>query len=95
MIARSGKREDIETMCWAGGKKKECPKLLTKAKMYWTPLVSGFNNIDGAIVVNNTLYVLQMTVSDGKGKPFDVSTLKSTFIDLSKWRGLRTLSFTL
>ena len=51
---------------------------LDRDKLYWTPDIPNFRNIDAAIALDNILYCLQYTISSDQHK-FNYSTFVSTF----------------
>jgi hypothetical protein len=57
-------------------------QLIKERKQYWIPPFSNFRNVDSAVVINDTLYAFQVTVS--KNHTFDASTFFHDFLGTMK-----------
>jgi hypothetical protein len=75
---RADSNSPIQEVCFSTGTKVEGVCQLSKPNMYWVPSVSNFENIDSALVLNNTLFAFQITIQNSH--EFEQTTFQSSFV---------------
>jgi hypothetical protein len=75
---RADSNSPIQEVCFSTGKTDEGVCQLSKPNMYWVPSVSNFENIDSALVLNNTLFAFQVTIQHSH--KFKQTTFQSSFV---------------
>ncbi len=70
----------IQDVCWSTGTTFGGLYQFRAPNEYWIPSVSNFPSVGSAIVVNDNLYVLQITCTQSKERKFDTKFFMETFV---------------